>query len=109
MQFVDWIIVLAIALMSIAFFCGRGRACRSPGERTRRLRGTRLLVQATIALWAVPLIFQQSFVSLAGMSAAPNLPPRVALGAALLLLITGSLWLIRGGRLLQQRRMFRTP
>lgn len=104
MPFVDWIIVLAIALMWVAFFCRRRRSCRSLSERARRVRGMRLLAQATFALWAALLIVHR------GLTAPASMPfgPPVAFCAALMLTATGCLWSLRGRRLLRQRRMFGT-
>lgn len=108
MPFVDWVIILAIALMSVAFFCFRHRPCHSLSERARRMRGMRLLAQATVALWAALLIVHRGLTAPADVPFGVGLSPQVALGAALMLAITGCLWSIRGCRLLRQRRMFRT-
>jgi hypothetical protein len=107
MSFVDWIIVLAFALIALAFFASRSRGCRSLNERMRQLQATRLFVQAMLALWAAPLLFQQGLFARAGLPSWLNPNPRLAFAISLMLLIAGCRWLILGGRLLRQRRMFR--
>lgn len=107
MPFVDWIVVLAIALLALVFF-GRDRQVRRPlAERARRRRGMRLLAQATIALWAALLTLQYGLTSAAGMPFGGNPSPQVVVESALILMAIGVVWLIRGGRLLRQRWMFR--
>lgn len=106
MPFVDWIIVLACALIALAFFASSSRGCRSVNKRVRQLQATRLFAQATLALWAAPLIFQQGLLARARLPSQLNLNPRLDFAITLLLLIAGCRWLIRGGRLLRQRRMF---
>ena len=108
MLFVDWVTVLAIALMLVAFFCHRRRSRRSPGERARRLRGMRLLAQATVALWAALLIIHRGLTEPASVPFGLGQSLPAAFGAALMLTVTGCLWSFRGSRLLRQRRMFRT-
>jgi len=106
MQFMDWIILLAIALLSIAFFCSRHPSRHSLTDRARHLRGTRLLMQATVALWAALLTFERSLTSPRGVPFGLDLKPHVALGAALLFAVVGCGWSIRARRLLRQYRMF---
>jgi len=106
MQFTNWFILLAIALMSVAFFCRRRGSAPTLAERARHLRGTRLIVQATLALWAALLTFERSLTSPGGVPFGLDLQPHVALGIALALASVGCLWSIRGRRLLRARRMF---
>jgi hypothetical protein len=108
MPFADWLIVLAIALMVIAFFCRRRRSCRSLSERARRLRGMRLLAQATVALWAALLIVHRGLTAPASVPFGLGQSLPLAFGAALMLTVSGCLWSFRGRRLLRQRRMFGT-
>ncbi|PXW27127.1 hypothetical protein [Paraburkholderia caballeronis] len=108
MELTDWIIVLAIALILVAFFCTRHTASRSLTDRARHARGTRLLVQATIALWAALMTVERSLTSPGGVPFGLNLRPHVALAAAALFACAGCLWSIRGRQLLKQRRMFGT-
>ena len=61
MELVDWIVVLAVILMAIAFFCARTPANWSRQNRTRRLAGTRMLIQAACALWAAVLVLARGF------------------------------------------------
>ena len=104
MQFTDWIIILAIALASVVFLCSRHLAGSSLTDRARQMRGTRLLVLATISLWAALLTLERSLTSPDGV---PFVSPPVALGLALLLTVAGGVSSIVGRRLLRQRRMFR--
>jgi hypothetical protein len=108
MQLTDWVIILAIALILVAFFCRRHLAYRSLGDRAQKLRGIRLLVQATIALWAALFTFERGLMAVASDPFGLHLQPHARLGIALALTVAGCLWSIRGGRLLRQRRMFRT-
>ena len=107
MPFVDWLVVLAIALLSVAACCRRHGPGRTLGERARRLRGTRLLVRATVALWGALLIVERSLTSPDDASFGLPVGPQAALGVASMLALAGCLWSIRGRRLLRQRRMFR--
>jgi hypothetical protein len=105
MELTDWIILLAVALTTIAFFCTRAPANWSLENRARRITGTRLMVQAAIALWTALLILQRGVFSLediAGLRLAPDL----IIAGAVLLLIVGGYWWIRGSRLLKPRQLF---
>jgi hypothetical protein len=105
MELTDWIILLAVALIAIAFFCTRAPANWSLENRARRITGTRLMVQAAIALWTALLILQRGVFSLediAGLRLAPDL----IIAGAVLLLIVGGYWWIRGSRLLKPRQLF---
>lgn len=104
MQLIDWIIILAVVLILVAFYCGSQPAGCSLTERARHWRGTRLALQATIALWAALLTFERSLMSPGDL---PFINPLVALGTALLLTLAGCVWSIQGRRLLRQHRMFR--
>ena len=104
MQWIDWLVILAIALILVAFYCFRYPAGYSLTDRAQHLRGTRLVVQATIALWAALLTLERSLMSPDDL---PFMSPPVALGIALLLAVAGCVWSIVGRRLLRQHRMFR--
>ncbi|SDH68277.1 hypothetical protein [Paraburkholderia phenazinium] len=105
MELTDWIVILAIALIAIAFFCGRAPASWSLENRARRVTGTRLLVQAALSLWGAVLILVHGlFVldGLLGMHAAPH----TVLAVAALLVAFGCYWSVRGSKLLKPRRLF---
>ena len=57
MELTDWIVILAVALFAIAFYCRRAPARWSLENRARRFTATRLLVQAALSLWAAVLIW----------------------------------------------------
>jgi hypothetical protein len=105
MELVDWIVILAIALMAIAFFCARSPASWSRGNRARRVTGTRMLVQAVCSIWAALLIVSRGFVPIDGL---PSLRPAPfeALAGVVLLIACGCYWSIRGCKLLKPRRLF---
>lgn len=108
MELTDWIVILAVALMAIAFFCLRAPTAWSLENRMRRLTGTRLLVQAAIALWSALLLLQRGVFSLddvAGLRPAPH----VAIACALILAVAAGYWSVRGIRLLKPRQLFATP
>lgn len=91
--------------MAIAFFCTRAPANWSLENRARRIAGTRLLVQAAIALWSALLVLQRGLFALediVGLRPAPHL----VIAGAMLLMIVGAYWWIRGSRLLKPRRIF---
>jgi hypothetical protein len=105
MELTDWIVILAIVLIAIAFFCGRAPASWSLENRARRFTGTRLLVQAALALWAALLLLVRglfAFDSLPGM----RLAPQTILMGAVILVVFGCYWSIRGSKLLKPRRLF---
>ncbi|AXL53356.1 hypothetical protein DSC91_006740 [Paraburkholderia caffeinilytica] len=105
MELTDWIVILAVTLMAIAFFCARTPAGWSRENRARRLAGTRMLVQAACSLWAALLIAARGLFALDGL---PGLhpAPRVALTGVAILIVCGCYWSIRGSKLLKPRRLF---
>ncbi len=108
MNLTDWIVILAVALMTIAFFCMRAPTAWSLENRMRRLTGTRLLAQAAIALWSALLLLQRGVFSpddIAGQRPAPH----VVLACALMLAVAACYWSVRGARLLKPRQLFATP
>lgn len=107
MELVDWIVVLAVMLMAIAFFCSRTPANWSRENRRRRLAGTRLLVQATCAMWFALLIVAREMVAIGGLAVSPP-SLRLALTAVSILIFCACYWSIRGSRLLKARQLF-TP
>jgi hypothetical protein len=105
MELIDWIVILAVVLMAIAFFCGRTPANWSRENRTRRLAGTRMLAQAACSVWAALLIAAR------GLFALDNLPglrlaPLQTLTGIVILIACGCYWSIRGRQLLKPRRLF---
>ena len=48
MDLTNWVIILAVALISLTFFCSRAPARWSIENRARRFTGTRLLAQAVL-------------------------------------------------------------
>ncbi|MFP6558660.1 hypothetical protein WJ542_10110 [Paraburkholderia sp. B3] len=108
MDLTDWIVLLAIALLAIAFFCSRTHRRATFVDRMRHRAGTRLVVQAAIAFWGALLVLAQSFLSPGAAPFGLHLDPRAVLGLALMLIVAGSVWSIRGRRLLRARRLFRS-
>ncbi len=108
MDLTDWIVILAIALLAVAFFCTRTHRRATLVDRMRHRAGTRLVVQATIAFWGALLLLDRSLVTPEALPFHLNLDPRAVLGVALMLAVAGSLWSIRGSRLLRARRIFRS-
>lgn len=100
MELIDWIVILAITLMAIAFFCAR-----TPTNRSRRLTGTRMLVQAACSLWAALLIIARGLFAIDGLGGVRLAPINALLGVAILL-ACGCYWSIRGSKLLKPRRLF---
>jgi len=105
MNLTDWVVSLAIVLMVIAFFCKRTRRRGTSGERARHARGTRMLIQAAIALWSALFVLERTLVS-PDSSPIGHLNPHAALTVVLALAVVGCLWSIRGRSLLKQRRIF---
>jgi len=106
MDLTDWIVILAIALLAIAFFCPRTSRHATFVERARRRAGTRLLVQGALAVWGALLTLERCFVSPHVAPFGLSLDPRAVLGAGLVLALAGCVWSIRGHRLLRRRRLF---
>jgi hypothetical protein len=105
MELTDWVVILAIVLIAIAFFCSRTQARWSLENRARRFTGTRLLVQAACALWAAVLIVVRGFSTLDALPGKPLAPHTILTGAAVLVAF-GCYWSIRGSKLLKPRRLF---
>ena len=115
MELTDWIVMLAIALMAIAFCCSRSGRHAALADRTRHRRGTRLLMQGAIALWSALLALDRSFVSpgaLPGLSGTPGMPfglrlsAQAVLALSLVLVVAGCSWTLRGLRLVRTRHLF---
>lgn len=105
MELTDWIVILAVVLMAIAFFCGRTPANWSRESRARRLTGTRLLVQAACSIWAALLLAARGIFALDGLAGLRPAPLEALTGVAILI-ACGCYWSIRGTRLLKPRRLF---
>lgn len=105
MELTDWIVILAVVLMAIAFFCGRTPAHWSRENRARRLAGTRMLVQAACSVWAALLLAARGLFALDGL---PGLHPAPleALTGVTILIACGCYWSIRGRKMLKPRRLF---
>jgi hypothetical protein len=106
MALTDWIVLLAIAVMAIAFFCRHSNRRGTSAERARHVRGRRLLIQAAVALWAALLMLQRTFAAPGELPVAPWLSPRGTLAIVFVLAVAGCLWSVRGRQLLKQRRIF---
>ncbi|MBN3851145.1 hypothetical protein G3N58_30600 [Paraburkholderia sp. Ac-20342] len=105
MKLTDWIVLLAVILIAIAFFCARRPGAWSRNTRSRQMKGTRLLLQAACSLWAASLIVAQGFFSVDGFAGLRPAPIEALAGGAVLL-ACGCYWSIRGTRLLKPRRIF---
>ncbi|MEM5458750.1 hypothetical protein VSR69_28425 [Paraburkholderia phytofirmans] len=105
MQLTDWIVILAVVLMAIAFFCGRTPASWSRENRARRLAGTRMLAQAACSVWAALLIAARGLFALDGLLGLRPAPLEALTGVAILIAF-GCYWSIRGSRMLKPRRLF---
>jgi Na+/H+ antiporter NhaC len=105
MELIDWIIILAVMLMAIAFFCARSPARWSHDNRARRLTGTRMLVQGACSLWAALLIVARCLFAIDGLPAVRPTPLETLAGVVILIGF-GCYWSIRGSKLLKPRRLF---
>jgi hypothetical protein len=105
MELVNWIVILAVMLMAIAFFCARTPAYWSQQNRRRRLAGTRMLIQAACALWTAALVLARDLFVIHGLAGLRPTPLQALTGAAILI-ACGCYWWIRGNRLLKPRRIF---
>lgn len=105
MELTDWIVILAVALIAIAFFCGRAPLGWSLENRARRFTGTRLLAQAACALWGALLILVRGLFALDGLPGIRPAPHTILIGAAVLV-ACGCYWSVRGSKLLKPRRLF---
>lgn len=118
MELTDWIVVLAISLMAIAFYCSRSGRRAALADRARHRRGTRLLMQGAIAFWSALLALDRSFVSPGALHALPARPALPAapfglglsahavLALSLVLVVAGCSWTMRGLRLVRTRHLF---
>jgi hypothetical protein len=115
MELTDWIVVLAIALMAIAFYCSRSGRRAALADRARHRRGMRLLMQGAIAFWSALLVLDRSFVSPGALPALPPLPAapfglrlsaHAVLAVSLVLVVAGCSWTMRGLRLVRTRHLF---
>lgn len=105
MELTDWIVILAVTLMAIAFFCLHTPANWSRESRRRRLAGMRMLIQAACSVWTALLIVARSLFALDGLLGLRPDPLHALTGAAILI-ACGCYWSIRGSQLLKQRRLF---
>lgn len=105
MQLTDWIVILAITLMAITFFCARRPAHWSRNNRTRRRTGVRLLAQAACSIWAALLIVARGLFSIDGLPGLHPTPIEALTGVAILV-ACACYWSIRGSKLLRPQRLF---
>lgn len=105
MELTDWIVILAVVLMAIAFFCARTPAHWSRENRARRLAGTRMLIQAACSVWAALLIGARGLFVVDGLPGLRATPLQMMTGVGLLF-ACGCYWSIRGRQLLKPRRLF---
>lgn len=113
MNLTNWLIMLAAALLWVAFFCLRTRSEWSLENRARRRTGARLMVQAVLASWSALLIIVHGADGLVPLIGQPHRSPYVPpctppmlLSGALLLGTLGGYWFVRGARLLRPRKLF---
>ena len=106
MDLTNWIIILAVVLLAAGFFCLRTRAGWSLENRTRRRTATRLIAQAVLALWSAMLIVLHGTDGIARHATVPHTTPSMLLLGAMLLIVFGCYWLVRGARLLRPRKLF---
>jgi hypothetical protein len=107
MNLTNWVLILAVALISLTFFCSRAPANWSIRNRARRATGTRLLAQAVLSFWAALLAVARG-LSAPGTPASHVSPVAVLVGA-LILIAASCYWSIRGRNLLKPRRLFSAP
>jgi hypothetical protein len=107
MELVDWIVILAVILMAIAFFCARTSANWPRENRTRRLTGMRMLIQAACAMWMALLIAARGLFTSNGL-AGLRPQPLHAVTLVAILIVCACYWSIRGSKLLKPRQLF-TP
>ncbi|WP_144143006.1 hypothetical protein [Paraburkholderia sp. BCC1884] len=105
MELTDWIVILAVTLMAIAFFCARTSASWSRENRARRLTGTRMLAQAACSLWGALLIGARGLFTIDGLMGLRAAPLEALAGVAVLI-ACACYWSIRGSKLLKPRRLF---
>jgi hypothetical protein len=105
MELTDWIVILAVVLMAITFFCGRTPANWPYENRARRLAGTRMLVQAACSVWAALLLAARGLFALDGLFGLRPAPLEALTGVAILITF-GCYWSIRGRKMLKPHRLF---
>jgi hypothetical protein len=105
MELTDWVVILAITLVAIAFFCARTQANWSMENRVRRLTGMRLLAQAALSWWVALLLVVRGVFALDGLLGL-HPAPLEALAGATILVCCGGYWIVRAARLLKPRRRF---
>jgi hypothetical protein len=105
MELTDWIVILAVTLVTIAFFCARTPANWSMENRARRLTGMRLLAQAALSWWVALLLIVRGMFALDGLLGLRPAPLEALAGAAILV-CCGGYWIFRAARLLKPRRLF---
>lgn len=105
MDLTNWVIMLAVALISLTFFCARTPAKWSIENRARRFTGMRMLAQAVLCLWAAVFGVVDGLLK---VDRPFHLSPIFILAGVLLLAIAGCYWSIRARRLLKPRRLFAT-
>ncbi|HYS67321.1 MAG TPA: hypothetical protein VEN30_26410 [Paraburkholderia sp.] len=105
MELIDWIVMLAVTLMAITFFCGRTPANWSRENRARHLAGARMLAQAACSLWAALLLAARGLFALDGVLGLHPAPLDALTGVAILI-VCACYWSIRGRKLLKPRRLF---
>ncbi|HKR41252.1 MAG TPA: hypothetical protein VJU59_16510 [Paraburkholderia sp.] len=106
MELTDWLVILAIALAAILFFCSRSGRKGGLTDRARHVHGTRLLLQGAFALWAALLMLVRSFALLPGEPFGIAISHHTMLAIALALAGAGAIWTFRASRLLKPRRIF---
>ncbi len=106
MDLTDWFVILAIALMAIAFFCSRAPLANSSADRARHARGVRLLMLATCSIWSAGLVAERSLMAPGGVPFGLPVSAHAVIGAAGALALAGLLGSLRASRLLKPRRIF---
>jgi hypothetical protein len=104
MNLTNWVIILAVALIALTFFCSRVPANWSMENRARRFTGARLLAQAVLSFWSALFIVVRGLFTLSAHTM--HIAPELTLAAALLLIVASCYWSIRGHKLLKPRRLF---
>jgi hypothetical protein len=107
MNLTNWVIILAVALISLTFYCSRAPTSWSVDNRARRFTGTRLLAQAVLSFWSALLIVARGLFALGARTI--HIAPELIFASALLLMAASCYWSIRGRKLLKPRRLFSAP
>jgi hypothetical protein len=106
MDLTDWLVLLAIALTAVSFYCSRGGRKGNMTDRARYARGKRLLMLAAFALWSALVMLHRCFIASNNEPFALALSPRTALAVAFALGAVGIISSFRASRLLKTRRIF---